>query len=46
VLGFGELGAYLRVRRVEQGWPVERIVAELGVGRRWLRGQLGTFGLH
>jgi len=24
-LGFADLAAYLRVRRVEQGWPVERI---------------------
>jgi hypothetical protein len=39
-LGFEELGAYLRVRRVEQGWPLARIQTELGVDRRWLRAQL------
>jgi len=44
-LGFGELAAYLRVRRVEQGWPLARIGAERGVGRRWLRAQLNTLGL-
>ncbi len=45
VLGFGELTAYLRVRRVEQGWPLARIQAELGVGRRWLRAHLNTLEL-
>jgi hypothetical protein len=44
-LGFGELAAYLRVRRVEQGWPLGQIHAELGVGRRWLRSQLDTLDL-
>ena len=44
-LGFGELAAYLRVRRVEQGWPLARIGAELGVGRRWLRAHLNTLEL-
>jgi AraC-like DNA-binding protein len=39
-LGFADLSGYLRVRRVEQGWPIERIGAELGVDRRWLRAQL------
>jgi hypothetical protein len=39
-LGFADLGAYLRVRRVEQGWPIARIGADLGVERRWLRAQL------
>jgi hypothetical protein len=43
-LGFGELAAYLRVRRIEQGLPLARIQAELGVGRRWLRAQLDTHG--
>jgi hypothetical protein len=33
------------VRRVEQGWPLARIQAELGVGRRWLRTQLDPHGL-
>jgi hypothetical protein len=43
-LGFGELAAYLRARRVEQGWPLAQISAELRVGRRWLRAQLDTIG--
>jgi hypothetical protein len=44
-LGFGELAGYLLVRRVEQGWLLARIGAELGVGRRWLRAQLDRLGL-
>jgi len=43
-LGFADLADYLRVRRVEQGWPLARIGAELGVGRCWLRAQLDTIG--
>jgi hypothetical protein len=45
-LGFADLAAYLRVRLVEQGWPTERIGAELGVRRRWLCAQLNALGLH
>jgi hypothetical protein len=45
VPGFEELAAYLRVRRVEQGWPLAQIQTELGVGRRWLRAQLNALGL-
>jgi hypothetical protein len=45
-LGFAELAAYLRVRRVKQGWPTERIGAELGVGRRWLRARLNEIESH
>jgi hypothetical protein len=44
-LGFAELTAYLRVRRVEQGWSLARIGAELGVGRHWLRAHLNTLEL-
>jgi len=44
-LGFAELAAYLRVRRVEQGWPIEQIRAELRVDRRWLRAQLNALEL-
>jgi hypothetical protein len=44
-LEFGELAAYLRVRRVEQGWPLAQIQAELGAGRRWLRAQLDSLEL-
>jgi hypothetical protein len=44
-LGFADLAGYLRARRAEQGWPIERIGAELGSDRRWLRVQLDTLGL-
>jgi hypothetical protein len=44
-LGFGELASYLRARRVEQGWPIERIAAELRVHRRWLRTKLNALEL-
>jgi hypothetical protein len=45
-LGFGGLAGYLRVRQVEQGWSVRRMRAELGVGRRWLVGELSRLGLR
>jgi hypothetical protein len=45
-LGFQDLATYLRVRRVEQGWSVKRMRAELGVGRRWLVGELARLGLR
>jgi hypothetical protein len=45
-LGFQDLAAYLRARRVEQGWSVKRMRAELGVGRRWLVGELARLGLR
>jgi hypothetical protein len=45
-LGFGDLDAYLRARQVEQGWSVKRMRAELGVGRRWLVGELARLGLR
>jgi len=45
-LGFADLAAYLRARHVEQGWPVRRMRAELGVGRAWLVGELGRLGLR
>ncbi|HZD01955.1 MAG TPA: hypothetical protein VFA46_17705 [Actinomycetes bacterium] len=32
-LGFADLEAYLRVRRGQQGWPIWRLRAELGVDR-------------
>jgi hypothetical protein len=44
-LGFADLRAYLLVRRLEQGWPVERIAAQLRVDRRWLRAQLNALDL-
>jgi AraC-like DNA-binding protein len=39
-LGFADLAGYLKARHVEQGWSVKRMRAELGVGRRWLVGEL------
>jgi AraC-like DNA-binding protein len=44
-LGFADLAGYLRVRRLEQGWPIERIAAELRVDRRSLRAQLSALGV-
>ncbi len=43
-LGFVDLAAYLQARHVEQGWSVKRMRAELGVGRRWLVGELARLG--
>jgi hypothetical protein len=45
-LGFQDLAAYLRARHAEQGWSVERMRAELGVGRRWLVGEVTQLGLR
>jgi hypothetical protein len=45
-LGFADLAAYLRARHVTQGWSVKRMRAELGVGRRWLVGELARLGLR
>jgi hypothetical protein len=45
-LGFEDLAAYLRARQVDQGWSVKRMRAELGVGRRWLMGELVRLGLR
>jgi hypothetical protein len=45
-LGFQDLAAYLRTRHVEQGWSIKRMRAELGVGRRWLVGELARLGLR
>jgi hypothetical protein len=45
-LGFADLAAYLRARHLEQGWSVKRMRAELGVGRRWLVGELAQLGLR
>jgi len=45
-LGFGDLAGYLQARRVEQGWSVKRMRAELGVGRGWLVGELPRLGLR
>jgi hypothetical protein len=45
-LGFEDLATYLRARQVEQGWSVKRMRAELGVGRRWLVGEMRRLGLR
>jgi AraC-like DNA-binding protein len=45
-LGFQDLAGYLRARHLEQGWSVKRMRAELGVGRRWLVGELARLGLR
>jgi hypothetical protein len=44
-LGFADLEAYLRVRRLQQGWPIRRLRAELGVDRAWLRQQMTELGI-
>jgi hypothetical protein len=33
-LGFVDLAGYLQARYVEQGWPIKRLRAELGVSRK------------
>jgi AraC-like DNA-binding protein len=45
-LGFADLAGYLKARHVEQGWSVKQMRAELGVGRRWLVGELTRLGLR
>jgi hypothetical protein len=45
-LGFADLAGYLLIRYVEQGWSVKRMRVELGVGRRWLVGELARLGLR
>jgi AraC-like DNA-binding protein len=45
-LGFADLGGYLQRRYVEQGWPVKRMRAELGVGYNWLVAQMARLGLR
>src|SRR6266540_5221888 len=39
-LGFADMEDYLRVRRVEQGWSLRRMLAELQVGSAWLKRQM------
>jgi hypothetical protein len=39
-LGFVDVEGYLRVRRVEQGWSLRRMLTELQVGSAWLKDQL------
>jgi hypothetical protein len=44
-LGFADLGSYLRVRYVGQGWSVGRMRDELGVGKAWLVAELHRLGI-
>jgi hypothetical protein len=44
--GFADLAGYLQCRYVEQGWPVKRMRAELGVGRTWLVAQMARLGIR
>jgi len=39
-LGFADVEDYLRVRRVERGWSLRRMLAELRVGSAWLKEQM------
>ncbi len=39
-LGFADVEEYLRVRRVEQGFSLRRMLAELQVGSAWLKDQM------
>jgi len=39
-LGFSDMEEYLRVRRVEQGWSLRRMLTELRVGSAWLKDQM------
>jgi hypothetical protein len=39
-LGFASVEEYLRVRRVEQGWSLRRMLTELQVGSAWLKNQM------
>jgi AraC-like DNA-binding protein len=45
-LGFGDLAAYLGTRYVVQGWSINRMRAELQVGRNWLVDQMARLGLR
>jgi hypothetical protein len=45
-LGFQDLAGYLKARYIGQGWSVKRMRTELGVGRRWLVGELARLGLR
>jgi hypothetical protein len=42
--GFADLGSYLPVRYVGQGWSVRRMRAELGVGKAWLVEEMRRLG--
>jgi hypothetical protein len=44
-LGFADLDGYLRARRVEQGWSVQRMLTELQVAPAWLKDQMELLGI-
>jgi hypothetical protein len=44
-LGFADVEDYLRARRVEQGWSLRRMLAELQVGSAWLKDQMDQLKL-
>jgi hypothetical protein len=44
-LGHASMEAYLRVRRVEQGWSLRCMLAELQVGSAWLKDQMHRLGI-
>jgi hypothetical protein len=44
-LGFADVEGYLRVRRVEQGCSVRRMLTELQVGSAWLKDQMQRLGI-
>ncbi len=44
-LGFADVEDYLRVRRVEQGWSLRRMLAELQVGSAWLKGRMDRLAI-
>jgi len=44
-LGFADLEGYLRVRRLEQGWPIRRMRAELRVDPARLQQQMSELGI-
>jgi hypothetical protein len=44
-LGFVGVDDYVRVRRVEQGWSLRGMLAELRVGSAWLKDQMYRLGI-
>jgi transposase len=44
-LGFADVEGYLQLRRVEQGWSLRRMLAELQVGSSWLKDQMHRLGI-
>src|SRR6266511_3215242 len=44
-LGFADVEDYLRVRRIEQGWSLRRMLAELHAAPGWLKDQMHRLGI-